>query len=140
MVQLRSESMVGQLRASGLRATQQRLAIAQTLQTDNRHPSAEQVLEKLKPHHPTLSLSTVYKTLHTITEVGLAQTIDTGWGPQRFDGSTAAHHHLCCRVCGQVTDLPGQAVSTANLPAHLPASFTGQSLKLYLVSTCNNCT
>ena len=93
-------------------------AILTYLQGTNAHPSAEMVYADLKQQIPDLSLGTVYRNLNLFKEQGLAITVGTVKGVERFDGNTNHHVHFFCTECGAVLDLPKmdvpqQLVSTA---------------------------
>jgi Fur family peroxide stress response transcriptional regulator len=93
-------------------------AILTYLQGTNAHPSAEMVYADLKQQIPDLSLGTVYRNLNLFKEQGLAITVGTVKGVERFDGNVNPHVHFFCTDCGAVLDLPKmdvpqQLVSTA---------------------------
>ena len=93
-------------------------AILTYLQGTTSHPSAEMVYADLKQQIPDLSLGTVYRNLHLFKEQGLAITVGTVKGVERFDGNVNPHVHFFCTDCGAVLDLPKmdvpqQLVSTA---------------------------
>ena len=93
-------------------------AILTYLQGTTAHPSAEMVYADLKQQIPDLSLGTVYRNLNLFKEQGLAITVGTVKGVERFDGNTNPHVHFFCTDCGAVLDLPKidvpqQLVSTA---------------------------
>ena len=102
-------------RASGRKVTPQRQCIFRLLQGNGDHPSADHVYEAARAEMPTISLKTVYQTLHELAEIGELSTLDLGTGTVRFDPNVEArHHHLVCRRCGKVRDaevaVPGLAV------------------------------
>ena len=93
-------------------------AILTYLQGTTAHPSAEMVYADLKQQIPDLSLGTVYRNLNLFKEQGLAITVGTVKGVERFDGNVHPHVHFFCTDCGAVLDLPKmdvpqQLVSTA---------------------------
>src|SRR5919107_5573194 len=88
----------------GLRATSQRLVINRVLREQDRHLSAEAVLDAVADRLPGVSLPTVYATLDLLEELGLARRVPGGHA-QLYDGRRARHDHLVCRRCGAVADL-----------------------------------
>ncbi|MCY9783343.1 transcriptional repressor [Nocardiopsis sp. EMB25] len=54
------------------------------------------------------SLSTVYRTLRRLADDGILDTVRSSEGERlyRLCGSDARHHHLVCRVCGEVEEVP----------------------------------
>ena len=93
-------------------------AILTYLQGTTAHPSAEMVYADLKQQIPDLSLGTVYRNLNLFKDQGMAISVGTVKGVERFDGNTRPHVHFFCTDCGAVLDLPQmevpqQLVSTA---------------------------
>ena len=73
-------------------------------QTDT-HPSAEMVHQMLQPEHSDISLATVYRNLTYFKNQGLAVSVATVRGVERFDANTAPHVHFICTNCDAVIDL-----------------------------------
>jgi Fur family transcriptional regulator, stress-responsive regulator len=102
-------------RDHGRKVTAQRQCIFRVLQGDITHPTAEQIHEAARSEMETISLKTVYQTLHDLAALGEIDALDLGTGTTRFDPNVETpHHHLVCRHCGKVRDLhvefPGLAV------------------------------
>jgi len=107
------EEAKGMLRAAGLAATEQRIALLVLLQAAKHPLSAEAVATKLEA---TLALTTVYRALDQLAAAGLARRIDLGRNHALFESSDHHHHHIVCRSCGSVEDV------TACVPKTLPKS------------------
>ena len=82
-----------------------RNAILAYLRSTTAHPSAEMVYAGLKQSIPDLSLGTVYRNLSLFKQQGLAASVATVKGVERFDGNTQPHVHFICSECGRVIDL-----------------------------------
>ena len=80
-------------------------AILHYLQSVTDHPSAEKVFTQLKPEIPDLSMGTVYRNLNLFKQQGLAVSVATVKGVERFDGNTDPHVHFICQDCDAVIDL-----------------------------------
>ncbi len=85
-------------------------AILTCLQESKSHPSAEAIYTRLKPVIPDLSLGTVYRNLNLFKQQGLAISVATVSGVERFDGDTHPHVHFLCNGCDAVIDLETMAV------------------------------
>ena len=85
--------------------THQRLAVYEELSSRTDHPSAETLYDSLKKHYPSLSLATVYKTLQTLSEMGIVARIPSSTAQARFDARASKHHHALCGECGRILDV-----------------------------------
>src|SRR5215212_1838772 len=70
------------LKDRGYRLTNQRRIIVHELEGE-RHLSAEEIYDRVKGGHPELGLSTVYRTLDLLTELGIVRKDDFGEGYSR---------------------------------------------------------
>lgn len=91
--------------AAGLRATQQRLQILESLLILPGHPTAEQVHRRVTEQTPSLSLGTVYKTLDAFVAAGLTKRVASAEGSsRRYDADCTEHHHLFCTNTQEIID------------------------------------
>lgn len=110
-------TVLERLRASGLRPTRQRLALAKLLfARGHRHVSAEQLFNEAKGHRVDVSLATVYNALHDFTAKGLLREISIDSSSSYFDTNTGNHHHFYFERSGHLEDIPADLVSIATLP------------------------
>lgn len=89
----------------GTKNFRKRNAILSHLQQTTVHPSAEMIFSDLKPQIPDLSMGTVYRNLTLFKKQGLAMSVATVNGVERFDGNTEPHVHFICSECDAVIDL-----------------------------------
>lgn len=104
--------------ATSTKHFRKRDAILSCLRASKAHPSAETLFTLLKPQIPDLSMGTVYRNLNLFKQQGLAASVATVNGVERFDGNTCPHVHFICNDCSAVMDLeamevPASLVSTA---------------------------
>lgn len=100
------DHLCAQLKARGRRVTPQRRAIIRVLLEDGAHPTAEQVLTRVRDRMPDLSPATVYNTLHELVEMGALQEVNLGLGERHYHFTTTNHAHLVCLQCGRIEDVP----------------------------------
>jgi Fe2+ or Zn2+ uptake regulation protein len=143
----RVEKMLAGVRAAGLKLTPQRMAIVKELASDETHPTAQEIFERLKPGLPTMSFATVYNTLGALSEARLCAAMSLSPGSGRFDPNMAPHHHVVCDLCGAVRDVPaGPAVSegglesgTARAVAQVAPGFDVRSVERIFRGVCAAC-
>ena len=95
------------LEATGLRFTEQRAAVYRFLSGTTSHPNADEVFQEVRGQVPGISLATVYKSLETLVNCGLASKLTYSDGSARYDARMDPHHHARCVSCGRVMDVPG---------------------------------
>ena len=100
-----------ELREKGLRLTPQRELVLAAVR-ELGHATPEQVAEKVRATHPGINLSTVYRNLETLENVGFVQHSHLGHGGVRYHASTEdIHAHLNCEKCGVIIEVPIEATS-----------------------------
>ena len=87
------------------RKSKQRDVLYEYLQSDDSHPTAQQIYNALKEEFPSLSIGTVYRNLNILEEQGKVRKLQYGSTFDRFDADTEEHYHFICRLCGGVFDL-----------------------------------
>jgi len=90
----------------GMRMTDQRRAVYDTLMGERNHPTAVEVFMKARNRMSTISLATVYNCLEALTSCGLVKTVNLERGPARYCPNIQEHAHFYCDSCGVVLDLP----------------------------------
>lgn len=119
--------------------SRQRQLILDYLKSTTSHPTAEQIYAALKPQHPALSLSTVYRNLRLLADEGTILQLDTGESTDRFDADVSEHHHFICKQCGKVTDVFHTFLTKEVLEAALAKGFVAERHSLYIYGTCAAC-
>lgn len=87
------------------RNTRQRQIILEELQKLKTHPSAADLLARVRERLPSMSLATVYRNLELLSAAGMARRIEVPGAQARFDGNPEPHDHLRCIECGRIDDL-----------------------------------
>ncbi len=99
------DTLTALYRRHGLKVTRQRQCIFKILYGNPAHSTAEAIYVIARERMPTISLKTVYETLHSLAALGEIQEIDLGTGSTRFDTDLHHHHHLVCSHCGQIENI-----------------------------------
>ena len=127
------------LRSRGYRLTNQRRAIVRELE-NGRHLSAEEMYDHLRGEHPELGLSTVYRTLDLLTELGIARKDDFGEGYSRYELATERmHHHARCEECGRVIEFNEELMEYLALQVERETGFVTDWHEITLHGRCAEC-
>jgi Fur family peroxide stress response transcriptional regulator len=92
------------LSEAGLKATPQRILLYRALSESSCHPSAEDLYSEVNPQLPGLSLATVYSTLETFVNSGLATKVPVVKGKMRYDARLENHFHAYCTNTNEIID------------------------------------
>lgn len=127
------------LRAADLRVTQPRIAVLSVLEREP-HLAADQVVDRVRTRLGTVSVQTIYDTLNTLASAQLLRRFEPAGSPMRFEiHAHDNHHHLVCRNCRRVVDVPcavGQMPCTA--PAD-PIGFEIDEAEITYWGRCADC-
>ena len=92
------------LRARGYRITPQRQLVLDAV-TALEHGTPDEICAEVQRTAPGVNLSTVYRALELLEELGLVTHAHLGHGAPTYHASGAIDHlHLVCRVCGAVIE------------------------------------
>ena len=126
-------------REHGYRVTPQRQAIFGLLHGNDAHPTVESLFDRARTQMPTISLKTVYQTVHDLSALGEVQLLDLGTGSLRVDPNVEDdHHHLVCTSCGRVRDLPLEFAGL-HVPSRYRRGFTVDDVQVIFRGRCENC-
>jgi Fur family iron response transcriptional regulator len=105
------------LRMVSLRLTRQRVALGDLLfAKGDRHLTVEKLYEEAVAAKVSVSLATVYNTLHQFTEAGLIRVLAIEAARTYFDTNVSDHHHFFIEGQNEVLDIPISNLTMANLP------------------------
>jgi Fe2+ or Zn2+ uptake regulation protein len=127
------------LRTVGLKVTGPRMAILASLEEDLSHPTAEALHGRLRGDHPSLSLSTVYKTLEAFLRAGLCRRVSGNGARLRVDGGIVEHDHAVCRGCGLIFDVDRELMARPTVPMTLPDGIEVTAVHVEYEVICPDC-
>lgn len=111
------------LRQAKIRPTTQRMHLVKLLFSNgDRHILPEELYAEAKDAGVSLSLATVYNTLHQFKDVGILKEIIAGSGKTFFDTRVAPHYHIFYEKTGKLVDLMTDMIDvklSETLPAYL---------------------
>ncbi len=116
-----SQTWDNELRARGYRVTPQRQLVLEAV-TKLEHATPEEIYAEVKQTAVGVNLSTVYRTLELLEQLGLVAHTHLGHGAHRYHlAADAQHVHLVCRNCGSIVQLEPAAIGP--LVRHLDADY-----------------
>ena len=117
---------------------QRRVIFTALLERDD-HPTVDQVFAHVQDLIPGVSRTTVYRTLETLTNLGVVRRTNHFAASARFDGNMEQHHHLVCKACGKVVDFKDTNLKIQNLPGVRQDGFTLLDYSIYFEGHCAAC-
>jgi Fur family ferric uptake transcriptional regulator len=127
------------LKGAGKRLTPQRRLVLDAVEQLG-HATPDEVLAKARVAQPTLSLSTVYRNLEVLEELGLVRHAHlSDRAPTYHSVGGHEHFHLVCRTCGAVISV-GPALLTPLLERlDVDHGFVPDVGHLTVFGTCRDC-
>jgi Fur family ferric uptake transcriptional regulator len=124
-----------------LRVTAPRLAVLTVLLDKHRPTSAQELIDAAETQG--MDHVTVYRTLNTLVDEGIAQAVGTTDRGRRFEvhaceGCRIDHPHLQCRRCGLLECLEQGMLPALLVPTEV-GGFLIDEAKLYLYGLCPGC-
>ena len=100
------EEIMSRFVDAGGRRTASRQAIVETIAGARGHLTAEEIAERVHRRFPSVNLSTVYRTLDTLEDLGVVDHVHFGHGRAVYHLRDESHQHLYCERCERVEELP----------------------------------
>jgi Fur family ferric uptake transcriptional regulator len=124
----------------GRRATRQRAAVVDLLADIDDFRSAQELYDELRKRGDEIGLTTVYRTLQSLSEAGEIDVLRTDSGEAIYRRCSAHHHHhLVCRQCGRTVEVEGLAVERWAEKMAGSHGFSDISHTVEIVGTCADC-
>ncbi len=121
------------------RMTPQRRAIMTCFESVDRPLSPTELLDLARAAIPNLGLSTVYRTLRALENLGAIVAVDVPGDAPRYERAALAahhHHHFHCRACDRLYDIHG---CPGGLQKMLPHGFHLEDHQITLTGVCDAC-
>lgn len=94
------------LRRAGLRVTSPRLATLDIVRHRD-HPDVDTVVTAVRERLGSVSRQTIYDVLHALSEAKILRRVSPRGRGSRYEINLHDnHHHLICRRCGILVDVP----------------------------------
>jgi Fe2+ or Zn2+ uptake regulation protein len=132
--------LLERLRGRGWRMTSQRRVVAEVLDGDHVHLTADEVHARAVRRLPDISRATVYNTLREMVSLDEVIEVSTDGRAKRYDPN--AHHphqHLVCSNCGTIRDVHPTGDPLAALPEQERFGFTMSEVEVTYRGLCPSC-
>ena len=132
--------LLERLRVRGWRLTAQRRVVAEVLDGDHVHFTADEVHARASARLPEIARATVYNTLSELVSIGEVIEVSTDGRAKRYDpNARQAHQHLVCSRCGTIRDVHPVGDPLSTLPEGERYGFAVSDVTVTYRGTCPTC-
>lgn len=132
--------MARRLQAAGERVTSQRLAVADALAAAGQQVTASELWTRLRAGQSGLGRATVFRSLEALVAAGLARRLEPEDHEYRYVACHREHHHhLACRDCGKVLEIPESFVEPMARNVAAAMGFELDDARLDFYGRCASC-
>lgn len=129
----------GVLRQHGFRITPQRQLVLEAV-NHLRHATPEEILIEVQRTASGVNLSTVYRTLEVLEDVGLVTHAHIGHGaPTYHTVDEDVHIHLVCDRCRKVQSVPANVAAAFVRKLHADHDFDTDIAHVSIHGRCGDC-
>lgn len=129
------------IRSKGLRNTTQRNNILEIFLKHEDHLSAEELYALVKKRYPEIGQATVFRTVKTFCEAGLATRIQDEAGVIKYEHAYkhTKHGHLVCRSCGRITEFNDPGLDELQTRIAKKNKFQADGITVKIAGLCREC-
>ena len=102
------EDVLRLVRARGGRVTESRRTLLEVLFEAGEHKSAEELAGAVQERAPDVHISTIYRNLEDLQQLGVIVHSHLGHGPATYQLASLAHAHFICEACGAMLEAPDE--------------------------------
>lgn len=136
----RVDELIAQLRDQGHRATVARRAVLEAIvAAGDTHLTSEELAQRIHRTSPDIHLSTIYRTLDTLSDAGLVTIARFGDQPVTHHLATDVHHHAVCSSCGATHRVPPSALESLRRRLLADYGFEADPRHLTITGRCRSC-
>ncbi|WP_114853633.1 Fur family transcriptional regulator [Brachybacterium sp. YJGR34] len=134
-----AEDHTAALRGAGLRVTAPRLATLAAVEA-HPHADAEAISQAVRASLGTVSRQAVYDVLNALCDAELLRRVSVGGRSMQYEMHRHDnHHHLVCRECGRLEDVPCAVGAAPCLIPHEDHGFTVEVADVVYRGLCADC-
>ena len=134
------ESVLAVLRSRGGRVTSSRRILLQVLFEADGHMSAEALAAAVQERAPDVHISTIYRNLEDLEDLGVISHSHLGHGPSSYLLASHAHAHFICAECGAMIEAPDELFRGLARTAKTKLGFSIDPHHFAILGRCRDCT
>ena len=130
------------LAPAGRRTTNQRAVILEVLRHNVGHLDADEVYRLAKQQDPRLSLSTVYRTLSLLKQLGEVDELHLAEEHHHYEAraiGSSEHYHQVCLGCGHVVEFASDLTDKLSDEQATAKGFSITGVHIDLAGYCGAC-
>jgi len=129
------------LKSKGLLYTQPRELILKEATSTVGHFSADELTELMHKNGINISRATVYRTLASMKEAGILNSVDFGHGHIHYEAKRTKkyHEHITCKKCGDICEIQIENLAKVINSAAAKAKFKLVEYAIRVSGVCKNC-
>lgn len=127
------------VRARGGRATTARRAILTALFGTREHLTAEAIAAAVQEQAPDIHMSTVYRNLEDLQNLGVVVHSHLGHGPATYQLAASAHAHFICEACQATFEAPPDVFRGLAKTVKARLGFSIDPLHFAMLGRCASC-
>ena len=135
------DDVLDKFRSNGGRITAARREIVAVLLggTAHEHLTADEIGRRVQRHHPEIALSTVYRSLEALADLGVLEHVHMGHGPAVYHLVDERHLHLVCKRCGVVIEVDDSALDALAAELQRRTGFAIEPRHFAINGLCRTC-
>ena len=103
------------------------------------HATPEQICAAVQRAAPAVNITTVYRNLDLLEQLGMVQHTHLGHGAPSYSPEKHEHVHLVCHSCGEVTEIDTELLDELAGRLHAEYGFLLDAAHVGLTGTCGKC-
>jgi Fur family ferric uptake transcriptional regulator len=133
------DDVLALMRAKGGRATLSRRLLLEALFEAGDHRTAEELADDVQRRAPDVHLSTIYRNLDDLQELGVVAHSHLGHGPATYQLASMAHSHFVCEQCGAMIEAPDELFDGLARTAKARLGFVIDPHHFAILGRCADC-
>ncbi len=129
-------------RQRGLKWTRQREIVTRCFLETWIHTTVEELHRPIQQHDPGIGITTIYRPVHMLRDMGYARELNFEDGRIRFEprGTIKPHHdHLVCIKCGRYIEFFDERLEERQMAAAQAHHFAMINHRLDIFGYCEQC-